>query len=69
MSNDPNAGGDISSGFGESEVQGPVSDEKAERMLHSGPPSEGGAQASGAENDGSSDTDEVADEQDLTQDQ
>ena len=27
-------GGDISSGFGESKVDGPVSDEKAEQMLH-----------------------------------
>lgn len=27
-------GGDISSGFGQSQVQGPVSDEKAEQMLN-----------------------------------
>lgn len=29
-----NNGGDIASGFGDSEVSGPVSDEKAEQMLH-----------------------------------
>lgn len=27
-------GGDIASGFGDSTVEGPVSDERAERMLH-----------------------------------
>ncbi len=32
MTNDPNNGGDISSGFGDSTVTGPVSDEKAEQM-------------------------------------
>ncbi|MDO5535283.1 MAG: hypothetical protein Q4F65_11600 [Propionibacteriaceae bacterium] len=34
MTNDPKDGGDISSGFGDPEVDGPVSDEKAEAMLH-----------------------------------
>ena len=29
-----NHGGDISSGFGDSTVTGPVSDEKAEQMMH-----------------------------------
>lgn len=29
-------GGDISSGFGDPKVDGPVSDEKAEQMLHGG---------------------------------
>lgn len=29
-------GGDISSGFGNPKVDGPVSDEKAEQMLHGG---------------------------------
>lgn len=33
-------GGDISSGFGTSEVSGPVSDEKAQRMLHDPPQSD-----------------------------
>ncbi len=32
MTNDPHNGGDISSGFGDSTVTGPVSDEKAEQM-------------------------------------
>ncbi len=32
-----NDGGDISSGFGSSEVSGPVSDEKAQKMLHDAP--------------------------------
>ncbi len=69
MSNDPNAGGDISSGFGDSEVKGPVSDEKAEQMLHSGPPSEGGEQASGQGAGDYSESDQATNEQDLTQDQ
>lgn len=34
-------GGDISSGHGETQVRGPVSDEKAEQMLHGGEQSEG----------------------------
>ncbi len=34
MSDGTKDGGDISSGFGESRVDGPVSDEKAEKMLH-----------------------------------
>ena len=36
MSQETKDGGDISSGFGQSKVDGPVSDEKAEQMLHSG---------------------------------
>jgi len=35
-------GGDISSGFGESKVDGPVSDEKAEQMLHGDKKSDSG---------------------------
>lgn len=43
MANDPHNGGDIASGFGDSTVTGPVSDEKAEQMKRSaagndGPP-------------------------------
>lgn len=34
MSEEKKDGGDISSGRGETEVEGPVSDEKAEQMLH-----------------------------------
>ena len=49
MSNDPNAGGDISSGFGDSEAKGPVSDEKAEKMLHGGPPADEENQGSPAD--------------------
>lgn len=44
MSDQPKDGGDISSGFGDSKVSGPVSDEKAEKMLHAdndGPPADG----------------------------
>ena len=66
MSNDPNAGGDISSGFGESEVKGPVSDEKAEQMLHGGSPSDDDSQATG---DDYTETDRATNEQDLSQDQ
>lgn len=43
MSDDTENGGDISSGFGESTVTGRVSDEKAEKMLHGGPPADQGA--------------------------
>ncbi len=54
-----NHGGDISSGFGESKVTGPVSDEKAEQMLHGGPPasdSEGGdTEGDNAEQDAAND--------------
>lgn len=67
MSNDPDAGGDISSGFGESEVKGPVSDEKAEQMLHGGPPSDDDSQTSG--DDDYTETDRATNEQDLSQDQ
>lgn len=43
IGDDPNNGGDIASGFGESTLTGPVSDEKVEVMkqwaaTHSGPP-------------------------------
>ena len=66
MSNDPNAGGDISSGFGESKVTGPVSDEKAEHMKKGGdgPPADGGGEAQG----GYTETDVATNEQDLTRD-
>jgi len=36
-------GGDIASGFGDSEVHGEVSDEKAQHMLHDRPDAEAGA--------------------------
>ena len=36
MSEEKKDGGDISSGFGDPKVDGPVSDEKAEQMLHGG---------------------------------
>lgn len=57
-------GGDISSGFGESTVTGPVSDEKAEQMLHGGPPAsdDGDAEGDYAEQDVANN------EQDLSQD-
>ncbi|HMQ39018.1 MAG TPA: hypothetical protein PKE46_14940 [Micropruina sp.] len=43
VGDDPDNGGDIASGFGDSVVTGPVSDEKVELMrqwaaTHSGPP-------------------------------
>lgn len=53
VGDDPNNGGDIASGFGESVLTGPVSDEKVELMKqwaaeHAGPPaSEGGAAEGG----------------------
>lgn len=60
-------GGDISSGFGESEVKGPVSDEKAEQMLHGG--HEGAPDSDGGAAQGDFSEQEVANnEQDLTQD-
>ena len=65
MTNDPQAGGDISSGFGESKVSGPVSDEKAQQMLHDGPP-EGD---SGEADSDYPETDRATNEQDLTQEQ
>ena len=58
-----NHGGDISSGFGESEVSGPVSDEKAEQMLHGGPPA---SEAGSAQGD-YSEQDIANNEQDLSQ--
>ena len=48
-------GGDISSGFGDSTVSGPVSDEKAEQMLHGdhdGPPREHPQQAAEGDSGG-----------------
>lgn len=36
MSEEKKDGGDIASGHGESEVKGPVSDDKAQQMLYSG---------------------------------
>ena len=66
MSNDPNAGGDISSGFGESEVNGPVSDEKAEQMLHGD--RENSDSDGGAAKDDYAEQDVANNEQDLTQD-
>ena len=65
MTNDPQAGGDISSGFGESKVSGPVSDEKAQQMLHDGPPSDDAGQADGEY----SEADLATNEQDLTLEQ
>lgn len=41
MSNEKKDGGDISSGFGDPKVDGPVSDEKAQEMLHEGDVVEG----------------------------
>ena len=60
-------GGDISSGFGDSEVRGPVSDEQAEKMLHGnrqGPPDDAPGDAEG----GYSEQDVASNEQDLSQD-
>ncbi len=73
MSNDPNAGGDISSGFGESKVTGPVSDEKAEQMKSGGDglPSGDDREAEGDdddEEDGYTEQDVATNEQDLTRD-
>jgi hypothetical protein len=65
MTNDPRAGGDISSGFGESKVNGPVSDEKAQQMLHDGPPSGDAGQADSEY----SEADRATNEQDLTLEQ
>ena len=56
MSDDPDHGGDISSGFGESTVTGRVSDEKAEKMLHGDPP----APTGGAEGTSESDAPDLA---------
>lgn len=65
MSNDPDNGGDISSGFGDSTVTGPVSDEKAERMKRT-PANQGrAAGADDAEAD-DSEQDQAADEQSPT---
>lgn len=58
-----NHGGDISSGFGDSTVSGPVSDEKAEQMLHGGPPD---SDAGNVEGD-YSEQDIANNEQDLNQ--
>ena len=63
MSEHPD-GGDISSGFGESEVKGPVSDEKAEQMLHGG---KDGAGTDPAQDD-YAEQDVATNEQDLGQD-
>ena len=65
MTNDPQAGGDISSGFGESKVNRPVSDEKAQQMLHDGPPSDDADEADSEY----SETDRATNEQDLTLEQ
>ncbi|MDN5570931.1 MAG: hypothetical protein L0G22_06710 [Propionibacteriaceae bacterium] len=51
-------GGDISSGFGESSVDGPVSDEKAQQMLHDDGPD-------GAEDEDSDDGDTEAPAEDV----
>ncbi len=63
MPNDPHNGGDIASGYGDSTVTGPVSDEKAEQMKRrsaeqdsSDPPTE------------STEQDQATNEQDLTLD-
>lgn len=50
MSEDPKTtqdGGDISSGHGDPQVRGPVSDEKAQEMLHEGSDNEDTQDASG----------------------
>lgn len=54
MTNDPNNGGDIASGHGDSTVTGPVSDEKAEQMkrreaANDGPPDSGEGDAEGGD--------------------
>ena len=59
-----NHGGDISSGFGDSTVSGPVSDEKAEQMLHGGQPDSNAGDAQGDY----SEQDIANNEQDLSQD-
>lgn len=48
-------GGDISSGFGETQVDGPVSDEKAQKMLHS---DESGSDGGSDDEDSDDDDDE-----------
>lgn len=69
MSNDPNAGGDISSGFGESKVTGPVSDEKAEQMKKGGDGPPAGTSGSSEGDPGSySEQDVATNEQDLSRD-
>lgn len=67
MTNDPHNGGDISSGFGDSTVTGPVSDEKAEQMKQrSG--EQDSSDSSADESAGDSEQDQASNEQDLTRD-
>lgn len=73
MSEQPD-GGDISSGFGESKVTGPVSDQKAEKMLHddrsdSDSDGDSGSDSDGKDTDGEHSEQDVANnEQDLSRD-